>query len=655
MTDMPDPTSTTILGLPGWVLLWAVTTVALVLFALRALRLVAVLRSARREPRWDRPLHRAGLVVVNVLGQRRLLNDRGIGTAHLFIFWTFLFYAGSFVWNLGVGLLRLPIPFADEVGVIVAPMEVLTVIGLVALAGAAVRRYVFTPDRLERSWDATLILILITTLLVTFLLGQGAKALAGEDWAWSPVGGLVGDLLANLGMSPGSGDGFFLWMWWSHMVVVLGFLAYLPYSKHLHLLASPLSVYTATSEPGRLPPGTDGGAQLGDFSWRQLYNGIACAECGRCDRVCPAFGAGTPLSPKEMIHAFRESVVEAATGRSDGKSLIDRIGADAIWACTTCLACMERCPVFNEHVPLIVEMRRHLMAAGEIPGGAQETLMNLARYGNSFGKSPRARARWIGEIDFDLPDARSGPVEYLWFLGDYASFDPRVQGITRATARVFRSVGLDVGILYEAEQNAGNDVRRMGEEGLFEMLRDRNLETMAAAEYRTIVTTDPHSYYTLKHEYSTNGHPVLHVTQVLERLVDAGLIPRSSEPRRVTYHDPCYLGRYDGVFEAPRRIIEALGHDLVEMPRNRTQALCRGAGGGRIWMEDAPSGERPAESRVKEAAALGVGTLVVACPKDLVMFQDAVKTTGLEEDLVIRDVVELVEEAMAAMSRSGGS
>ncbi len=652
---MPDPTSTTILGLPGWVVLWVVTVAALALFAARAVRLVGVLRSARPEPRWDHPLRRAGHVVINVLGQRRLLNDRGIGTAHLFIFWTFLFYAGSFVWNLGVGLLRLPIPFTDEIGVIVAPMEVLTVIGLVALAGAAVRRYLFTPDRLERSWDATLILILITALLVTFLLGQGAKSLAGETWAWSPIGGVVGDLLGSLGMSPGTGEGLYLWMWWTHMVVVLGFLAYLPYSKHLHLLAAPLSVYTATSEPGRLPEGTDGGSRLGDFSWRQLYNGIACAECGRCDRVCPAYGAGLALSPKEMIHAFRESVIEAATGRGNGESLIDRIGPDAIWACTSCLACMERCPVFNEHVPLIVEMRRHLVGAGEIPGGAQDTLMNLARYGNSFGKSPRARPRWTTEVGFDLPDARSGPVEYLWFLGDYASFDPRVQSITRSAARVFRAADLDVGILYDAEQNAGNDVRRMGEEGLFEMLRDRNLEAMDGAGFRTIVTTDPHSYYTLKHEYSTNGHPVFHITQVLDRLVDADLIPRSAEPRRVTYHDPCYLGRYDGVFEPPRRIIRALGHELVEMPRNRNQALCCGAGGGRIWMEDAPGGERPAESRVREAAALGVGTLVVACPKDLVMFQDAVKTTGLEGDLVIRDVVELVEEAMTAMSRSGGS
>ena len=279
--------------------------------------------------------------------------------------------------------------------------------------------------------------------------------------------------------------------------------------------------------------------------------------------------------------------------------------------------------------------------------------MNVTRYGNSFGTSPRRRARWTRELDFEVNDARKEPVDYLWFVGDYASFDPRVQEITLAAARVFHRAGIDFGILYEGEQNAGNDVRRLGEEGLFEMLRDKNLETMGAAEFSRVFTTDPHSYHALKHEYDTNGHSVLHYTQVLEELVRSGALPAGASGT-VTYHDPCYLGRYDGVYEAPRRLIRSLGYRLVEMPRNRATALCCGAGGGRIWMEDAPTGkERPAEMRVREAAALeGVDTLVVACPKDLVMFQDALKTTGLEGSLVVRDVAELVEEAMLTMNRS---
>jgi Fe-S oxidoreductase len=318
---------------------------------------------------------------------------------------------------------------------------------------------------------------------------------------------------------------------------------------------------------------------------------------------------------------------------------------------------MERCPVFNEHVPLIVQMRRHLIGQGEVGAGVQDMLMGMTRYGNSFGQSPRNRPKWARDLGFEVKDARKEPVEYLWYVGDYASFDPRVQEVTRSAARVFREAGLDFGILFEAEQNAGNDVRRLGEEGLFEMLRDKNLAVMESSQFEAIVTTDPHTYHVLRHEYGLDGK-VRHYTEVLEDLVSAGRLPVSPNGHgRVTYHDPCYLGRYGGVYDAPRHVLEGLGLELVEMPRNRSAAYCCGAGGGRIWMEDAAAGgERPAESRVREAAGLqGVGTMVVACPKDLVMFRDALKTTGLEGTLEVRDIAELVEEAMGATRDAVGA
>ncbi|MBU1494513.1 MAG: (Fe-S)-binding protein, partial [Actinobacteria bacterium] len=338
----------------------------------------------------------------------------------------------------------------------------------------------------------------------------------------------------------------------------------------------------------------------------------------------------------------------------------DVVPAEWLWACTSCLACDDVCPFGIEHVPFIVQMRRHLVAEGEIDAGVQDALTSVMRYGNAAGKSPRMRARWTRELDFEITDARTEKVEYLWFVGDYASFDPRVQELTAATARVLQAAGVDFGILYDAEQNSGNDVRRLGEEGLFEMMRDHNREALAAAAgFETILTTDPHSYHALAAEYGNGSGPlsVMHYTELLQMLLDVGVIEVLSGGPAVTYHDPCYLGRYHGIYEAPRRVLERVAARVVEMPRCRESAFCCGAGGGRIWMGDLPvTGERPAELRVREAASLaGVGTLVTACPKDYVMFQDAVKTTGLEEDLVIRDVVELVEEAMAAMSRSGGS
>jgi len=435
------------------------------------------------------------------------------------------------------------------------------------------------------------------------------------------------------------------------MVTVLGFLAYLPYSKHMHLLVAPFGVFFGSLQPGSVPAASEGAARRDEFTWRQLLSGLACAECGRCDRACPAFNSGFALSPKMLMHHMK-LLVRGEAGGADGAGFIgDVVKQEEIWACTSCLACMTRCPVMNEHVPVLIEMRRHLVGRGDMDKSLQEALKNLTRYGNSFGTAPRARPKWTQQLQFPIKDARKEPVHYLWFVGDYASYDPRVAGATCAAARVFRKAGLDFGILHEGEYNSGNDVRLAGEEGLFETLRDKNLKSFAKAHFDEVVTTDPHSFHVLKHEYpATNGaRSVRHYTQLLSDLILSGELPlRKKLGMKVTYHDPCYLGRYNAIFNAPRRVIAALGLDLVEMPQNRTFAYCCGAGGGRIWMEDPPViKERPALTRVREAASLkGVHTLVVVCPKDLVMFQDAIKTLGLEDKLEVRELCELVEQAM---------
>jgi len=678
---MPDPSLSMYLGVPGYVVLWLLALVAFGLFGRRTFYLVRVLLRGRPEVRWEEPVRRVMLVVKNVLGQRRLLNEPVIGAAHFLIFWAFVFYATSFFWNLIRGLVpALPIPYSDQVGFMALGLEMFGWLALISLIVAGIRRYVFTPERLELSRDASIILVLIATLLVTFLLGDGARAaVEPRPNPWTPVGNLLGPLFFR-GVSEAGAQSLYLWMWWVHMATVLGFLAYLPSSKHLHLLASPFGVLFGSLQPGAMPASSAGAARLEDFTWRQLLSGLSCAECGRCDRACPAFNSGMALSPKMLIHHVKELVVDAVpallpvalpaparipelgatmanggTVTPQGKAFVgDVITREELWGCTTCASCMDRCPVFNEHIPLIVEMRRYLVSQGDIESRVQDTLTNLTRYGNSFGQSPRGRTKWTQGLEFKIKDARKEPVEYLWFVGDYASYDPRLAEISRTTARVFHKAGLDFGILYEGEQNSGNDVRRIGEEGLFEVLRDKNLQALGKARFDTIVTTDPHSYHVLRNEYPSNGNGhgprVLHYTELLDRLVKDGCLAlRRSVHATVTYHDPCYLGRYNGVYGAPRRLIGSLGVSLVEMPRNRSTAYCCGAGGGRIWMEDAPGlKERPSESRVREAAAQpGVQTLVVACPKDLVMFQDAIKTTGLEKQLSVADVIELVAEAAA--------
>jgi Fe-S oxidoreductase len=678
---VPDPSTTQYFGFPGYAFLWLLTLVSFSTFGHRVFRHLSVLRRARPENRWDDLPQRLRYVLVQVFGQRRLLDEPGIGLAHFFIFWAFVFFATGFFWVLLKGLFpSLPIPYADEVGWMASAMEVLAVLGLAGLIVAAVRRYLFTPLSLERTRDATLILILIAVVLLTFLSGQGFKALAGpalggagvHEGAWSPVSPVVGRIFASAGIAPQSAPRLFLWMWWAHMVTVLGFLAYLPYSKHLHLLASPFGVFFTALRRGGVPAVSEGASRLQEFTWRQLFSALACAECGRCDRSCPAFQSGFPLSPKTLMRHMKELVfapapatnlgAASATAGGNGQKIVgDIVRASEIWSCATCYACMERCPVFNEHIPLIIEMRRHLVTQGEFETRLQEALTNLGRYGNSFGQSPRARARWTQSLEFKIKDARKEPVEYLWFVGDYASYDPRLQAVTQAAARVFHRAGLDFGILYESEQNSGNDARRVGEEGLFDMLREKNRQMLDKAQYEKIFTTDPHTYQALKNEYangSGNGmkhSPVLHYTELLDMLLRTGKLPlRNTLSLALTYHDPCYLGRYNGVYEPPRRVLKELGVKLLEMPRSRSWSYCCGAGGGRIWMEDVPGiKERPAESRVREAAALrGVSILAVACPKDLVMFQDAIKTAGLEQRLAVKDVIQLIEDAIGAIERS---
>jgi len=350
-------------------------------------------------------------------------------------------------------------------------------------------------------------------------------------------------------------------------------------------------------------------------------------------------------------------LIRAKNGRANGNGASlhgEVVAADELWACCTCRACEEVCPVMVEQPRLLIDLRRHLVDQGEIDEGLQDALMALQRYGNSFGQSARKRSAWTKELPASIKNAQKEPVEYLWFVGDYASYDQRAQQPTRAVAGVLDRLGLDVGTLEGKEQNAGNDVRRVGEEGLFDMLREKNSEQLAKADFQKVLTTDPHTYNTLKNEYRVpgsplEGKPVVHYTELFDECLREQRL-RVEQPLEwtVTYHDPCYLGRYNGVYDAPRRVLRALGVKLVEMPRHRENSFCCAAGGGRIWMKDAPgTHERPAEQRIREALELpGVTHFVVACPKDLVMFQDAVKTVGAEDRLTVIDLGELVFQAI---------
>jgi len=333
--------------------------------------------------------------------------------------------------------------------------------------------------------------------------------------------------------------------------------------------------------------------------------------------------------------------------------ILGTIRPETLWSCMQCMACVEICPVGIEHVPIINQMRRALVERGEMDGQLQQTLETIHTSGNSFGEAKRKRARWAKELDFEVKDIRKERAELLWFVGDYASFDPRNQKVTQALARILRSAGVDFGILYDGERTAGNDVRRAGEEGLWSSLAEENIETISGCRFDRILTTDPHTFNTLKNEYPQLGGSwtVLHHSQLLLELLESGrLAPRKGLGYRVTYHDPCTLGRYNGVYEEPRQVLAAAGCELVEMPRNRDNSFCCGAGGGRIWMKElrAEDAQRPSESRIDEAVGLGaIDYFVVTCPKDVTMYEDAIKTSGHQDEIELREMSELLLESLA--------
>jgi Fe-S oxidoreductase len=508
--------------------------------------------------------------------------------------------------------------------------------------------------------------------LTGFLLEAFRIAAHDPDFeVWSPVGWLVGKGFIGLGLADKTADDARIVDWWVHGVFALFWVSSIPYTKAVHMLVDPVSVAVKDGRAGeRLPP-LPAGAQAADVGYafidalspKHLLDLDACTKCGKCHAACPATTTGYPLSPRDLVLDLRE-VAEGAMGNRaalgieprfpEHTEILGTIKPETLWSCMQCMACVEICPVGIEHVPIINQMRRALVERGDMDAQLQQTLETIYTSGNSFGEPKRKRGRWAKELEFEVTDARKAPVDLLWFVGDYASFDPRNQKISQALARVLRRAGVDFGILYDGERTAGNDVRRVGEEGLYADLAEANVATISACSFDRILSSDPHTFNTLKNEYPQFGGDwsVLHHSQLLLELIESGrLKPRKGLGYRVTYHDPCTLGRYNGVYDAPRQVLAALGVELVEMPRNRDNSFCCGAGGGRIWMkelkaEDAP---RPSEARIDEAVALGgIDYFVVACPKDVTMYEDAIKTSGHQGEIELRELSELVWEAVAA-------
>lgn len=698
MTPIVSPTGN-LIGVGLFVLLFAV---GVGIFAVRAGELVMLLIKARPENRTDHLEERIGDFFKVVLGQSGVLRDPLPGIAHFFTFWGFIIIQIGLL-DLMVRAFGFEIPFIGENPAFVATLDIFILLVALALVFFAIRRAVFHPRQLESArhgpWDGYIILALILAVLITLALTEAFEYAASNGAAWSLFGQWIGPWFASLDNA--TNVIVFRVFWWVHVSTVLFFLCYLPRSKHLHLMATPFNVFFRNYGPaGALPLMENieeredyGVSKAEQFTWKQLLDGYACTECGRCNTVCPASNTGKPLLPKEIILGVKEALFEqsaqilgkespwvklAPLGTRAGEmarqtketeALVGgAISEEALWACTTCRACMEICPVSIEHVPKIVDMRRHLvMEESAFPSEVTSLFNNIERNGNPWEISNDTRAEWAAGLNIPLlgehPEA-----DVLYWVGCMGSFDQRNRRVATAVAKILQAAQVDFAILGPEEACTGDPARRIGNEYLWQMQAQQNIATLdgygfnrtkqahnghngqQVSKHRTVITACPHCFNTLGNEYPQLGgdYEVVHHTTFIDTLLaeEKLHLPEGFDRRTLTYHDPCYIGRYNGVYEEPRRVLTVLNRNGVkEMERNRSKSFCCGGGGGRAWMEE-KIGKRVNQTRMKEALSTGAEVLAAACPFCITMFDDGIKGLEAENRMQIEDIAEIVVRAL---------
>ncbi|MCY7752319.1 4Fe-4S dicluster domain-containing protein [Bacillus haynesii] len=692
------------------VLLWlnfiaflGVTAYAVYLFVYLIRTRISYIRLGQKEDFDKRTKERLQKIWENVFGQKKLLKDKKSGIIHVMFFYGFILVQFGAIDFILKGLVPdQGLPLGGVYPAFTFFQEIVTLMILIAVVWAFHRRYIEKLVRLKRNFKSGIVLMLIGGLMFTVLLGNGMNMIWHEhSLSWhEPMASGIAFVFGFMGETASAA--VFYAAWWAHLLILLTFLVYVPQSKHAHLIAGPANVFfSRLTNPGKLQKidfedetkETFGVGRIEEFRQSQLIDLYACVECGRCTNMCPATGTGKMLSPMDLILRLRDHLTEkgaavtsktpwvpaplfqhtkgnqlaiaaggegsreAAASELYNPSLIgDIITEEEIWACTTCRNCEDQCPVMNEHVDKIIDLRRYLvLTEGKMDADAQRAMTSIERQGNPWGLNRKERENWRDmRDDVEVPTVKEmkkkgESFEYLFWVGSMGSYDRRSQKIAMAFARLLNQAGVTFAILGNKEKNSGDTPRRLGNEFLFQELAAKNIEEFEKNDVQKIVTIDPHAYNIFKNEYPDFGlkAEVYHHTEILAALIEEGrLKPEFPVRETVTFHDSCYLGRYNEVYDPPRAILRSIpGIRLTEMERSRENGMCCGAGGGLMWMEE-EAGTRINVARTEQALSTSPSVISSGCPYCLTMLGDGTKAKELEDQVGTYDVAELLERAV---------
>ena len=649
---------------------------SLAIFALACWRRLSLISLGKPEERFDNIGARFTDMLLYAFGQKRVL-AKPFGFNHFIIFWSFLILLianTEFILNglfpRSIKLIMLPFELYVPLAFMI---DIASLLALAAVMVAAVRRLVAPPYPEARTPEAFFILSLIATLmLASFALnaselaaymqksGADPASFLAEARKVMPISALVAGLLPSLQLGT-----IHTVAWWAHALALMAFICYLPNSKHMHILtAIPNCFFHRLEKPNTQPRedfsigNTFGVDRVDRYSWKDLLDSFSCTECGRCQKVCPASITGKPLNPRAVIHDIKVNLLENGTALKKGATLQTpligeagegSVSEESIWGCTTCGACMEACPVFIEQMPKIIELRRHLVESdAKFPEELLNLFENMEGRSNPWGIAPSERTKWCSQLN--VKPFEKDTTEYLLYVGCAGSFDSRAKHVSVSLTQLLDKAGISWGILGKDEKCCGDSVRRLGNEYVFDKMAKENVATFIERGVTKVITQCPHCFTTLKNDYRQYGLEleVIHHSELLRNLVRDGRLTvdkTTGEMGTTVFHDSCYLGRHNDVYEAPREVLAAAtGAAPAEMERTRNNAFCCGAGGGRMWMEE-HVGERINITRVKEALEQKPDTICVACPYCMTMFEDGLKDVKAD-NVRVRDVAEVMAEAI---------